>query len=449
MPGPLEGIKVLDLTIFINGPSATGQMCEQGATVLKVEPRNGDAMRLAAGGAGVYSAGFELFNRGKQSITLDLKNPKARDVMKRLVQWADVLAENFKPGTLDRLGFSYETCKLWNPQLLYCSNSGFGPVGEWSPRPSYDGMAQAITGVLSANAGGISHPPRPIGWTFSDVVGGNFFYSAILAALVARGRTGKGQQVLCSQTGATLYFQRTGISMTLDLYGGKQPDSGQHSWERFCFQQTHTTSDNKGLCVSLTKWDQYERFCDVTGAHHLLQDSIKKRWPVPANKDKDYLLIEIGNIIKTKPLEYWIEKCVEHNVPCAPISGYIDLVDKQSSVGRHMYENEYIVDVKHRDYGDLRWVGLPTRYSETPNKHRPETGESWHAPYIGEDSLSTLIDICKFTAKEAETLMQEQVVPDPTGMRAIQTSKEARYRYAQKMKERRQKMDAAIGKSKL
>ena len=119
MPGPLEGIKVLDITAFINGPSATGQMAENGAEVLKVEPKNGEGMRTAAGASGVYFAGFELFNRGKKSMTLDLKHPDSKEVMKRLVKWADVLAENFKPGTLDGLGFSYDVCKK-EPTAYLC-----------------------------------------------------------------------------------------------------------------------------------------------------------------------------------------------------------------------------------------------------------------------------------------------------------------------------------------
>jgi len=439
--GPLSGIKVLDLTIFINGPSATGQLCEQGAEVLKVEPATGDAMRLAAGGTGVYSAGFELYNRGKKSMTLNLKHPKSRSIMKRLVEWADVLTENFKPGTMDRLGLGYDTCREWNPQLLYCSNSGFGPTGEWSPRPSYDGMAQAFTGVLSSNGGGASHPPRPIGWTFSDVVGGNFFYSAILAALVARGRTGKGQQVLCSQTGATLYFQRSGISQTLDLWGGEQPDSGKHAWEIFCFQQTHRASDGKGLCISMTKLDQLTRFCVAIGQEKLLIDAVTKRWPVPPPKERDWMLQEVRNVIATKPLQHWIDICVKNDVPCAPISGYADLADKNSSVGQHMYDNEYIVDVCHRDYGTLNWVGVPARFSETPNDHKSDTNESWHAPYIGEHNTSTLIDVLGYTEEEATSFMVEQVVPDPSGPRAIQTSRHARNKYAAKMLKRKKKYE--------
>ena len=127
----------------------------------------------------------------------------------------------------------------------------FGPAGEWAPRPSYDGMAQAFSGILSNNAGGPSHSPRPIGFTFSDVVGGNYFYSAILAALVARNRTGKGNHIKCSQLGATTYFQRAKISLTLDNRAGKLDDSGQHDWEQTCFQQVHKAKDGKYICMSM------------------------------------------------------------------------------------------------------------------------------------------------------------------------------------------------------
>ena len=149
---------MLDLTQFINGPSATGQLQDNGADVLKVEPAIGEGLRQVLAG-GMMNSGFEIYNRGKRSMTLDLKHPDAREVMERLVKWADVLTENFRAGVMDRLGFNYDVCKQWNPQLIYASNSGFGPEGEWAPRPSYDGMAQAFSGVLLSNGGGPSHLP--------------------------------------------------------------------------------------------------------------------------------------------------------------------------------------------------------------------------------------------------------------------------------------------------
>ena len=125
--GPLVGVKVLDFTIYQNGPSATGRLAELGAEVLKVEPDGGEPVRLNPSFISAktgFNSGFEAFNRGKKSITIDLKHEKAKDIVKRLVQWADVLCENFKVGVLDRLGFSYEVCSGWNPRLIYCQNSG-------------------------------------------------------------------------------------------------------------------------------------------------------------------------------------------------------------------------------------------------------------------------------------------------------------------------------------
>eukprot|EP00943_MAST-04B_sp_MAST-4B-sp1_P001918 g1918.t1 len=434
MPGPLDGIKVLDLTAFINGPSATGQMAENGATVLKVEPQNGEAMRSAAGAPGVYFAGYELYNRGKKSMTLDLKHPESLPVFKRLCQWADVLAENFKPGTMERLGLPYEVVKKWNPRLIYASNSGFGPKGEWSPRPSYDGMAQAFSGVLSNNAGGPSHSPRPIGYTFSDVVGGNYFYSAILAALVARGITGKGSNVVCSQLGATTYFQRVKISQVLDNKAGKIDDSGKHDWETTCFQQVHKAKDGKYVCISATKWDQFERFArDSIGRGDLLTSSVKKRWPVPHVKDRDHIIFEVGKTIAQETSDHWIDIMVANNVPCSPVSTYNDLVDMNSSVGRHMRDNNYLQKVNHRDYGELNWVGVPATFSATPNE---DAQNITHAPYIGEHN-DEILKILGYTNYEITQLKSNNVVPTPGGMRAMPGAKEARAKYAEKMRNRK------------
>ena len=436
MPGPLEGIKVLDLTAFINGPSATGQMAENGATVLKVEPATGEAMRGAAGGAGVYFAGFELYNRGKKSMTLDLKHPDSKKVFKKLVEWADVLAENFKPGTMERLGLSYNVVKEWNPKLIYASNSGFGPDGEWGPRPSYDGMAQAFSGVLSNNAGGPSHAPRPIGFTFSDVVGGNYFYSAILAALVSRGVTGKGTNVVCSQLGATTYFQRVKISQTLDNKGGRIDDSGQHDWESTCFQQVHKARDGKYVCMSMTKWDQFQRFArDSIGREDLLTDAVKKRWPIPSVEDRDHILLEVGKTIAQETSDHWIDKMVANNVPCAPVTTYNDLIDMDSSVGRHMSDNKYMEKIQHRDYGEVNWVGIPATFSSTPNE---EVQNLVNAPYIGEHNDETLKAL-GFSDSEIKQFKADGVVPTPSGLRAMPGAKDARAAYAEKMRNRKQK----------
>ena len=169
--GPLAGIKVLDFTVYQNGPSATQQLAEQGAEVLKVEPLDGEPNRHLAG-RGKFNAGWENFNRGKRSIALDLKKESSMDIVQKLVEWADVVVENFRgPSVMNRLGLTYDQCKAWNESIIYASNSGFGEQGDWADRPSYDMVAQAFTGVMTTMGGGPSHSPTPVEWAFSDEVG--------------------------------------------------------------------------------------------------------------------------------------------------------------------------------------------------------------------------------------------------------------------------------------
>ena len=297
-------------------------------------------------------------------------------------------------------------------------------------------MAQAFSGILSNNAGGPSHSPRPIGFTFSDVVGGNYFYSAILAALVARNRTGKGNHIECSQLGATTYFQRAKISLTLDNRAGKLDDSGQHDWEQTCFQQVHKAKDGKYICMSMVKWDQFERFArDSIGREDLLTEGVRKRWPVPIVKDRDHILFEVARTISQQNADYWINLMVQNNVPCSPVSTYNDLINTDSSVGRHMRDNKYMTKVQHRDYGELNWVGIPASFSSTPNIDIEQLNG---APYIGEHSDTILKDI-GYCDEEMAQLKRDGVIPTPGGMRAMPDAKDARAKYAEKMRKRKLK----------
>lgn len=175
----------------------------------------------------------------------------------------------------------------------------------------------------------------------------------------------------------------------------------------------------------------------------------KERWPVPPITSRDTIVHEIKKVIATKPLKHWIDACVELNVPCAPISTYADIGDARTSVGRHMRENAYIIDVDHRDYGSLRWVGMPTTFTGTPVRRPPAAGESWHGPYIGEHNRSVLVESLGYTEAEADELIRKNIVPRPAGPRAIESSLDARRAYGEKMKARRAKFEAAQGRCKL
>jgi len=399
--GPLKGVKVLDLTQFQNGPSATGRLADNGADVIKVEPPEGDGVR----GLGVPGRAFDFFeglNRGKRSISLDLKTPEAREVMKRLVQWADVLAENFRVGVLDRLGYSYDVVKEWNPKIIYAQNSGFGEQGEWSDRASYDGIAQAFTGVMTFMGGGPSHEPMPVEWAFSDEVGAVNFYASIMDALFARERTGKGQLITTSQTAATLHFQKQ--QMMTDIRRKKQRDDGARPGSvQSAGQLVIAAGDGKFFTVAMGKRDQFERFVKgVLGAPEILELPGGKKYPRLNGLSKDG--VELKNaykkIIETQPRDHWLDLCGVHSVPAAPNSSYSELGDPNTFQGRHLRANGYIKDVEHRDFKNYTVIAQPTKYHGTPNA---EINGSWHAPDIGEHTLEVLKDL-NFTEAEISSL---------------------------------------------
>ena len=418
--GPLAGLRVVDLTAFQNGPSATVQMADNGADVVKVEPAAGDGMRFLSA-PGEINNGFDVFNRGKRSVCVDLKHEDAVEVMRRLVAWADVLTENYRyaqlscfranpsekllrrPGVLERLGFGYDWCCEINPALIYASNSGFGDRGEWAQRPSFDAIAQSFAGAATAMGGGPSHEPRLIEWTFSDEVGAMHFYSSILAALFARSANGgKGQRVTTSQTGATLHFQRASVQRSLQ--SGTQRDDGLPSGSANGIgQKMHRAADGQFFAVSLGQRKFFERFVtDVLGAPGLLErpDDLEER---------------VAAIVASRDRDHWVSLCADADVPCAPASSYADIGDTGTSVGRHVAANDYLVRHEHRDQamGDMAVVPPPTRYSDTPHdpdyehneveeQHRRRKG-SWHAPDIGEHSAEVLSEI-GFSDAEVERL---------------------------------------------
>jgi crotonobetainyl-CoA:carnitine CoA-transferase CaiB-like acyl-CoA transferase len=438
--GPLKGIKVLDLTQFINGPSATGQLQDNGADVIKVEPAAGEGMRPTVP-SGALNVQMEVYNRGKRSITLDLKHPDAVEVMRRLCVWADVLAENFRPDVMDRLGFGYEVVSKWNPRIIYASNSGFGPAGEWALRPSYDGMAQAFTGALAYNGGGPSHAPREVPWVFSDVIGGQNFYGAILAALLARANgpaDGPGQHVVTSQTAATLFFQRGTLAGVLNTHAGVQNDTGETDWQRSPIQQVHRTSDGKWICASMTQARQYEAFVvKALGRPDLMKPAIVSKWPVPSKEDSKWLMKEIGEVISGQTFDHWSKVIVDADVPFSPVASYAQVGDPESSVGRHLYANGYMASVDHRDYGSLKWAAPPTEFRGTPLTPLQDRHGKWQLAYIGEHRRQALVETLGFTESEAERLMSSGAVPAPVGPHTEEAARENRAAYRMKLEKRK------------
>ena len=211
---PLEGLRVLDFTRVLAGPLATALLADLGAEVIKVEPPQGDDYRAISPMRNGASALFTVMNRNKKSLVLDLKKPEAVDLVRALVEQADVVVENFRPGVAERLGIGYEALIACNPKLVYVSVSGFGQTGPYAERPAYDVIVQAMSGIMEAT-GDPQGPPTLVGEAISDVVAGLFASWAILAAVHQTQRTGQGQQVDVAMFDTTLSFLVTSMSRYL------------------------------------------------------------------------------------------------------------------------------------------------------------------------------------------------------------------------------------------
>src|SRR5271156_703596 len=278
MSKPLEGIKVVEIAQEIQGPFSSLILADMGADVVKVENKEtGDLSRwmLAAliGGAGVRNATgshyFIAMNRGKRSITADLKKPDAIEMVRRMLKSYDVLVTNYRPGVLDRLGLGYEDIRKVNPRIVYAQGSSWGPRGPWVMRPSRDTLAQAASGIM-AKTGMPNDPPLPSGLLAADHSGGLSLASGILAALVARERTGQSQKVDVSIYGTMIAMQGMEINYT-SITGEETERAGRGHQFLHGVWGAFPTSDGH-ICIAGVDDKRWPAFCRVVGIQHLETD---------------------------------------------------------------------------------------------------------------------------------------------------------------------------------
>ncbi len=378
MAGPLDGLKVLDLTRYQNGPHATVMLSDMGAQVLKVEmPGDGDPGRsLGVGGDGFCSY-FEALNRGKRSITLNLYMEGAREVVHRLLLESDILTENFRPGFLDRLGYGYDAVHALNPRLIYATNSGFGPAGPWRDRGSFDVVAQGMSGAMVAQAGGPENEPVTGPWGLADQVGSMTFAYAIMAAIVARERFGVGQKVDVSQLGAMVTLQT--LSVQAFLHTPHQPTRppGRPLSPTFAWYQA---GDGAWFTVGLLDPKHWPGLCAALEREDLLTDP-RSAGPFERAANRDWLFEELRETIRTRGREEWLERIVAQDVPTGPVYDYAGIVAEEQ-----FWVNGYLQEVEHPNFPGHRAVGIPVVMSETPPKVQgvaPELGQHTEQVLLG------------------------------------------------------------------
>jgi len=324
MPGVLDGIRVVEQGTFITGPCAGMMLADLGADVIKVESPDGDPYRSYQGGH--YSPHFQAYNRNKRSIALDLKNPADRGIFDTLASEADVFIQNFRPGTADRLGAGMTRLSALNPRLVYCSISGFGASGPYVERPSYDSVAQALSGFLSVVVD--ARKPQFLGPALADAITGLYAAYGALGALVQRGRTGRGALVEVSMLEAMAHFAVEPFAAYFAL--GQTPTSSDRP--RLAQAYILRTRDARLLAIHLSSLEKFwEGLLSALGAPQLGADP---RFVTRQNRINNYeaLGAELDRRFSQQDLAHWVESLGRNDVPYAPINS-IDQVVNDPQVG--------------------------------------------------------------------------------------------------------------------
>jgi crotonobetainyl-CoA:carnitine CoA-transferase CaiB-like acyl-CoA transferase len=390
---PLDGITVLDLTRVLSGPYCTMLLADMGARVIKVEqPHKGDDTR--AWGPPFLegeSAYFLSINRNKESVTLDFKHPEGRALLDQLLGRADVLVENFRPGTLPKLGLDYETLSKKYPRLVYCSISGFGHTGPRWKQPGYDAIMQAEGGLMSIT-GTADGPPVRLGVAIVDIVSGMFAAYGIAMALLARQRTGKGQEVdlaMLDATVALLTYQAGNY-----FASGKVPARLGNRHPSIVPYETFTASDGD-FVLAVGNDEQWRTFCRVAGLVDEGQFATNRQ----RVSGYDSLRPFVAERLKERPRQHWIDALTAAGVPCGSVRTFDELFADPQIDAREM-----IAMVEHATIGPLKALGVPVKLSETPGAIRTPP------PTLGQHTDAVLENDLGLRAEVIADLRRQQVI---------------------------------------
>ena len=356
---PLEGITVLDLTRVLSGPYCTMLLADMGARVIKIEqPGKGDDTR--AWGPPFLegeSAYFLSINRNKESVTIDFKQPEGRGLVEQLVGRSDVLVENFRPGTLAKIGLDYETLAKSHPRLVYCSVSGFGQTGPRRNEPGYDAVIQAEGGLMSIT-GAPDGPPYRLGVAIADIVSGMFAAYGISVALFGRERTGRGQQVdigMLDAVTALLTYQAGNF-----FASGQTPRRLGNRHPSIVPYETFAAADGD-FVVAVGTDDQWKKFCAVTSFPDGDRFATNRQRVTNYDELRPLIAARLG----TESRQHWIDRLSAAGVPCGSVRNLAELFEDAQ-----IHAREMITSARHTTLGSLDVLGVPVKLSETPGTVR-------------------------------------------------------------------------------
>ena len=375
MPGALEGLVVLDLTSLLSGPYAAMMLADHGADVLKIERKGaGDEARRMPPFINGEGAPFMTWNRNKRSVELDLKEAADKERLLALVDGADVLIENFRPGTMDRLGLGYETLKARNPRLVYAAISGFGQTGPYASRGGFDLMTQGMSGLMSTN-GPADGPPHRLPIAISDVAAGMFLAFGIMTAIEARHRTGRGQMVETSLLEAAIAF---GVYEAAHYAAhGTRPERIGQAHRGSSPYQCLATSDGY-ITVGGSQQNLWKRLLVVLGLPDL-EDDARFKTNADRVKHNDILVGIIEKVLVGKPKAHWLAEMEKAGIPAGPVLAYDEVFTDPHVLARDMW-----VATEHSKAGKFNTIGVPVKLSETPGAVRSA------APALGQHNGEVL-----------------------------------------------------------
>ncbi|OWZ84075.1 CaiB/BaiF CoA transferase family protein [Natranaerobius trueperi] len=395
MTKPLKGLKVLDLTRVLSGPFCTMLLADMGAEVIKIErPGIGDDSRHFGPFKEQESGYYMLFNRGKKSITLNLKDNQGKEIFKNMVKKCDVVVENFKPGVMEKLGLNYEVLSEINPQIVYCSISGFGNTSSFKKRPAYDLVAQAIGGMMSIT-GYPDKPPVKVGSSLADMSSGLFAAYGIALAVLNREKTGKGQSVDISMIDSIFTLLESNVvrySIGEEVptrIGNRHPISAPFD--------TFLAKDGY-IVIAIANDALFAKFAETLGQPELSQN---KKFNTDFNRLQNQAELKqiIESWLQDRTVKEASELLLDSGIPCAPI---YDI--KQTCESKHIQEREMMVELNHPKAGKVRVPGNPVKLSDTPASIKEPS------PSLGEHNLEVLTELVGLSEGDIKELIHRGVI---------------------------------------
>jgi len=376
MEQALNGLRVLDVGQVMAGPFCAMLLCDMGADVIKVESPKGDSTRYMAGARGTDSPSFNAVNRGKRGIVVDLKTVAGRDVLQRLATSADVLIENYRPGKMKELGLDYTILSAINPRLIYVSISGYGQTGPSGGKGGFDLVAQGVSGLMSVT-GEPGRSPVKIGVPVTDLGAGLFALSGILAALIHRTRSGRGQYIDTSLVEAGVALS---VWEATEFFSGRGVPGPLGSAHRMSAPYQAIRCADGFITLGAANDRLFSRLCKLLG-HPEWVDDPEFSDDSARVRNREMLARRIEKETTSRPRSHWLALFEEHDIPCGPINDYRDVMSDA-----HVRAREMIVETDHPTLGRLSTLGTPLKLSETPlTPGRP-------APLLGQHTDEVLRD---------------------------------------------------------